>query len=54
MTRSAHCCCGLLRAEATGEPTFVGRVIAPSASGIQARPLRTFATDRYSLAAERR
>ena len=24
MTRIAHCCCGLLRAEATGEPPFVG------------------------------
>ena len=24
MTRIAHCCCGSLRAEATGEPTFVG------------------------------
>jgi hypothetical protein len=24
MTRIAHCCCGSLRAEATGEPVFVG------------------------------
>jgi len=24
MTRIAHCCCGSLRAEATGEPAFVG------------------------------
>jgi hypothetical protein len=24
MTRSAHCCCGSLRAKATGEPTFLG------------------------------
>jgi hypothetical protein len=24
MTRIAHCCCGSLRAEVTGEPTFVG------------------------------
>jgi len=24
MTRTAHCCCGSLRAEATGEPAFVG------------------------------
>jgi len=24
MTRTAHCCCGSLRAEATGEPVFVG------------------------------
>jgi hypothetical protein len=23
MTRIAHCCCGTLRAEATGEPAFV-------------------------------
>ena len=23
MTRIAHCCCGSLRAEATGEPAFV-------------------------------
>ena len=24
MTRIAHCCCGSLRTEATGEPAFVG------------------------------
>ena len=24
MTRIAHCCCGSLRAETTGEPVFVG------------------------------
>jgi hypothetical protein len=24
MTRIAHCCCGLLRAEVTGDPVFVG------------------------------
>jgi hypothetical protein len=26
MTRVAHCCCGSLRAEATGEPVDCGRV----------------------------
>jgi hypothetical protein len=30
MTRIAHCCCGALRAEVTGQPTFVG---APADAG---------------------
>ena len=38
MTRIAHCCCGALTAEVTGEPSLVGAFIAWSASGVPARP----------------
>jgi hypothetical protein len=44
MTRKAHYCCGSLRAEATGEPTFVG---ACHCTGCQWRTGSPFGVSTY-------